>query len=58
MRYHLSSLTFLITTLHQVVEGTAPKLWKTVKANSPSSLMAALAERPVSVAVAASKDWM
>lgn len=42
----------------QVVSGTAPTSWTTVRRNSAKSLASALTQQPVSVAVGASKDWM
>lgn len=45
-------------SLVQVVSGTSPTSWVTVPQGSERALASALAQQPVSVAVAASQDWM
>jgi len=43
---------------YQVVAGTAPQSWKTVRPHVNYALQYVLAKQPVAVAVAASRDWM
>lgn len=50
--------TDLELSLVQVVSGTSPTSWVTVPQGSERALASALAQQPVSVAVAASQDWM